>query len=158
MQLKDYRAATQAFEQGSRLPDAHPFMKVLAAQMAVHAGDSQMARALWLTTYNSSHDPEIRANAEAHLRALQSDDNVATLEALVSKYREKIGRLPTSLGDLNAAGLMQGTPADPLGQPYKLQADGRVLLTNPDQLPFVEKGLPPGHERPKKPLASPLKP
>jgi tetratricopeptide (TPR) repeat protein len=158
MQLKNYRAATDAFDRGSRLPGAHPFMKVLAAQMAQHAGDSQMARALWQTTYNSSHDPEIRANAVVHLAALQSDDTVTALQALVSQYGKKNGRLPTSFDDLISAGLMQGIPADPLGHPYNLQPDGQVLLTAPDDLPFVEKGLLPGYQRSKKHITATTKP
>ena len=34
MNLKDYQKAAEAFAQGSKVPDAHPFMRVLAAQMA----------------------------------------------------------------------------------------------------------------------------
>src|SRR5499427_7292105 len=38
-ELKDYRNAADAFARGSRVAGAHPFMKILAAQMAQHAED-----------------------------------------------------------------------------------------------------------------------
>src|SRR6202008_4094259 len=103
MDMKDYGRAAEAFARGSKVPNAHPFLKVLAAQMAQHAGDTQMARALWTTTYESSQDKQIRGNAIAHLRALQVDDDVTALENLVAHYTQATGRTPASLADLVAA-------------------------------------------------------
>jgi hypothetical protein len=40
-------------------------------------------------------------------------------------------------------------PVDPRGKPYKLLPDGRIELRNPDDFPFVEKGLPPGYVAPR---------
>ena len=37
-ELKDYKSAAAVFEKGSNLPNAHPYMKIMAAQMAAHAG------------------------------------------------------------------------------------------------------------------------
>jgi tetratricopeptide (TPR) repeat protein len=157
MQMKDYPAAERAFDRGSRIPNAHPFMKLLAAQMAQHAGDSQMAQSLWITTYNTSHDPEIRANATAHLRALQSDDVVVALQQRVAQFREKTGHFPGTFRDLVLAGLLQGIPVDPTGRPYQLTQDGEVRVASPDDLRFIEKGLPPGYKRPAKAVPTPSK-
>jgi tetratricopeptide (TPR) repeat protein len=157
MQLKDYPAAAKAFDRGSQIPNAHPFMKLLAAQMAQHAGDSQMAQSLWVTTYNTSHDPEIRANATAHLRALQSDDVVMALQARVGQFHERTGHFPGTFRDLVQAGLLQGIPLDPTGRPYQLTPEGEVRVAAPDALPFIEKGLPPGYKRSKKSVPAPAK-
>ncbi len=92
MDVKDYAKAADAFARGSQLPDAHPFLKVMAAQMAQHAGDTQMARALWTTTYQTTQDKQIRGNALAHLRALQVADEVTAIEAIVGQYRQTTGR------------------------------------------------------------------
>jgi tetratricopeptide (TPR) repeat protein len=146
LQLKNYAAAADAFARGSRVADAHPVMQVLAAKMAQHAGDSQMARALWTTTYNTTHDKQIRANAVAHLRALQSDDTVVALEKLAAQFREQTGHFPASFNDMIASGLLQGTPVDPAGHTYQLLPQGKVELRVPDDLPFSEKGLPPGYK------------
>jgi len=52
------------------------FLAVLAGKMAEHAGDQQMAWMMWSTTYQTAKDPTVRANAAAHLRALQVDRDV----------------------------------------------------------------------------------
>src|SRR5205807_4591569 len=72
--LKDYLAAAQAFQQGSNAPNAHPFLKILAARMAERGGDVETARLLWTTTYETSRDLQIKANALSHLRALRSEE------------------------------------------------------------------------------------
>jgi tetratricopeptide (TPR) repeat protein len=143
--LKDYRGAADAFLRGSKVPNAHPFLKVLAAAMAEHGGDLQMARMLWSATYQTTHDKQIKANAAAHLQAVQSDSDVIELERQVAAYRQRTGHLPDSFAEMAKAGYLRGIPLDPLGNPYKLTPDGHVLLAHPDDLPFVQKGLPPGY-------------
>src|SRR5205807_8408154 len=44
---KDYKAAHEAFQKGSEIPGAMPWMKVMAATMAEHAGETKMAVAIW---------------------------------------------------------------------------------------------------------------
>src|SRR5438309_6125082 len=55
-ELKDFKKAAEVFDRGSKVPGAHPFMKVLAAQMAEHAGDVNTAHMLWSATYNTSNE------------------------------------------------------------------------------------------------------
>lgn len=148
--LKDYAKAADAFASGSRVPNAHPFLKLLAAQMAEHAGELETARMLWQATYETSQDRDIRANAAAHLRALLVDEAVPKLESVVALYQQKTGRPPADFAELAHAGLLPGIPLDPLGVPYALGAGGRVEVQDPDNLPFIEKGLPPGYVPPRK--------
>ena len=149
--LKQYRESSEAFFEASRIPNAHPFMKVLAAQMAQHGGEAETARVLWSSVYQTTRDKWIRGNAAAHLRALEADSDVDQLQLAVETYRRRTGRVPHSFYDLEAAGLLRGTPVDPRGDPYLLTSDGRVVLRNPDELPFVTKGLPPGYVAPAAP-------
>jgi len=144
LEKKDYLAAAQAFEQGSRVPGAHPFLKILAARMAQRGGDVETARLLWTTAYETAKDPQIKANAISHLRALQVDEVVPKLEEVVGQYTLRTGHAPGNWVDLVRAGYLPGIPLDPLGQPYKLAAGGRVEVTDTDDLPFITKGLPPG--------------
>ena len=150
-ELHDYAHAADAFARGSRVPHAHPFLKILAGQMAEHAGDLQTARAMWSLTYDTAREKSIRANAAAHLRALQVDEDVPVLEAIVSRYRQRTGHFPASWAELKQSGSLRGTPADPLGRPYKLMADGHVEVREPDDLPFIQKGTPPGYKPPRMP-------
>jgi hypothetical protein len=151
MELKDYKGAADAFARGARVPNAHPFLAVLAGRMAEHAGDRQMARIMWSTSYTTTKDSNVRANAAAHLRALQVDEDVSNLEALAERYKEQTGRFPASFSDLESAGLLRGTPRDPLGHSYKLTPDGRVEVRTPDDFPFIQKGTPPDYVPPDKP-------
>jgi tetratricopeptide (TPR) repeat protein len=148
MELKDYTHAADAFARGSRVPNAHPFLGVMAAQMAQHSGELRMAQMMWSTTYQSTQDRNVRANAATHLRALQVEEDVTNLENLVSAYRSKTGRPPSSLTDLQAAGMLREVPMDPLGHTYKLISDGRVEVRTPDDFPFLTKGTPPGYVAP----------
>jgi hypothetical protein len=151
MELKDYAGAAEVFARGARVPNAHPFLAVLAGKMAEHAGDQQMARMMWSTTYQTTKDKTVRANAAAHLRALQSDEDVTNLEAMTGRYRQQAGRFPSSFSELQTAGWLRGVPVDPLGHTYKLMPDGRVEVRVPDDLPFIQKGMPPKYVAPATP-------
>ena len=145
MQPKDYAHAAEAFARGTKVPEAHPFLSVMAAQMAQHAGEIETSRMLWQAAYATTQEELIRKNAVAHLRALKVDEDVTELDKLVAAYRERTGVLPSSFSVLIGAGMLRGVPVDPDGKPYKLLADGRIELRNPEDFPFVEKGLPPGY-------------
>lgn len=151
MELKDYPHATQAFEDGAKMPNAHQIMRIMAAKMATNAGDIETARLMWLSTLQQTLDPNVKSNAVAHLNALDVDQTVTVLENLVGRYKEKTGHLPQSFSDMEAANLMTGVPVDPLGHTYKLMPDGRVEVRVPDDLPFIEKGTPYGYIAPVKP-------
>src|SRR3954468_10717231 len=56
MERHDYIAAAEAFERGSHVPHAHPFLKVLAANMRQHGGDRETARFLWQNVYDTNTD------------------------------------------------------------------------------------------------------
>ena len=149
-ELKDYKHAAEAFEAGSKLPDAHPFLKILAAQMAEHASDYSTARMLWTATYESSDQAIIRQNALEHLRAIKVDEDVKRLEEAVTRFEQANGRPPSTMWELAAAERLRGLPIDPDGVPYELTPDGQVRVANPDNFPFITKGLPPGYQ-PKTP-------
>jgi len=150
MNLHDYKKAAEAFERGSKVPDAHPFLRLLAAQMAQHAGDYETARMLWTATYQNSQDRQIRSNAVEHLRALRVEEDVTHLQEAVTRFGERTGRLPASMAELVAAEGLPGVPVDPDRHPYKLTPAGRVEVQVPDDFPFSTKGLPPWYTPPAK--------
>jgi tetratricopeptide (TPR) repeat protein len=146
MELTDYSKAAKAFERGSRVPNAHPFLKLLAAQMAQHAGEYGTARTLWMATYQTTKDELIRSNAVEHLRALKVDEDVTHLQSAVSQFGKRTGRLPSSMSELALAERLQGIRVDPDGNPYQLTAEGRILVEHPDDFAFITKGVPPGYK------------
>jgi hypothetical protein len=146
MNLRDYKDAAETFQRGSQVPNAHPFLKIMAAQMAQHAGEYQTARMLWSATYQTTQDQQIKENAMEHLRALLVDEDVQHLQEAVTRFGLRTGRLPANLAELAAAEHLPGIPLDPDGHPYMLTSDGRVELRDPDDFPFATRGLPPGYE------------
>ena len=146
MELHDYAAAAKAFDRGSKVPGAHPFLRVIAAAMAQHGGDLETARMMWQTTLETTDDPMIRQNAQRHLRALDVDETIPKLEETVQAYEQKTGQTPHSFLELVKAGYLKGIPTDPLGHPYKLRGDGQIEVQDPAALPFIRQGLPPGYE------------
>ena len=145
-ELRDFKKAGEVFARGSRVPNAHPFLKVLAADMAEHAQDFSTARLLWSAAYESSQDTNIRQNAVEHLRAIQVEEDVTNLQNAVSRFVERNGRIPISLWEVASAEHLRGVPVDPDGIPYELSIDGQVLVANPDNFPFITKGTPPGYK------------
>ncbi len=145
-ELKDYKRAANAFERGSRVPDSQPFMKVMAALMAEHGGDLLTARLLWSKTFETAREKDIRENAIAHLRALQVDEDIGRLQAGVTDFGERTGRLPTSMSELTTAEHLPANPADPDGNPYLMTPRGLIVLQKPDDFPFVTRGIPPGYK------------
>lgn len=142
-ELHDSKAASEAFLQGSKVPGALPWMKVMAAALAQNSGQAEIARYLWTQIYNSSEDPDIRANAAKRLIALRVDQEVERLQEVADRYRRATATAPEGFLQLVQAGYLPRLPVDPLGNPYLL-ATGRVLVSRPDSLPFITKGLPPG--------------
>jgi tetratricopeptide (TPR) repeat protein len=139
---KDYAAAADAFERGSRVPGALPWMKVMAADTSQHAGDLQTARFLWSSLYQTTESDDIRVNAAKHLRALQVDEEVSLLQKMASSFHERTGRWPANWAEMVAAGYLRGVPLDPTRRAYRLALDGRVLVQDPEDLPFITQGLP----------------
>jgi tetratricopeptide (TPR) repeat protein len=146
LERRDYKAAAEAFQRGSEIPGAMPWMRVMAAAMAQYGGDIRTARFLWQKIYESTDDKLIRSNAVKRLRALEVDEVVPQLEAVVELYRQRTGHLPASFTAMVAAGYLRALPTDPLGYPYKLGPDGRVEVQSPDDLPFITRGLPAGQQ------------
>jgi len=126
--LQDYQRAAAAFYKGAEHPDAAHWMRVMAAKVEAEGATREHARFLWTELYNSTDDPTIRQSALSHLVGLRVDEEIEFLQGLVDRYGEKTGTRPRSFAELAAVGMIRGQPLDPLGDPYQIAPDGRVLL------------------------------
>jgi hypothetical protein len=143
LELKDPAKASDAFERGSKGPGAHPWMRVMAAALAAHAGETETATYMWTNILNSTEDQDLRANALNRLRCLRVDSEVELLQKRVDLFTERTGHLPSGWQDLISGGLLRGVPVDPKNNRYQLVA-GRVQVEHPELFPFITKGLPRG--------------
>jgi hypothetical protein len=144
LELNDPAKASDAFERGSKVSGAQPWMRVMAAALAAHAGETETATYMWTNILNSTEDQDLRANALNRLRCLRVDNEVELLQKRVDLFTERTGHLPSGWQDLISNGLLRGVPVDPKNNRYQLVA-GRVQVEHPEQFPFITKGLPPGH-------------
>ena len=134
---RDYKAAEEAFDTGSKVPGAMIWMKIMAARMAEHGKDISTAIALWQGILDTYSDKTIRETAFKHLVSLKADADLEELDGKVRAYREKRSMLPRDWSDLVHAGLLAGIPRDPTGAPYKLMPDGTTQVQDPKQFMFL---------------------
>lgn len=132
----DYLAAAQTFEEGSRVPHAHPWLKIMAAKMLSDAGSDETARYLWQNIYDESTDTSLKQNAAVHLACLTVDQEIPQLEGLTAEYRRRFGHNPTTWRELSLAGALREIPLDPSGEPYVLRGDGTVTVADKKKFPF----------------------
>jgi tetratricopeptide (TPR) repeat protein len=135
----DYKAASEAFQKGSEIPGALPWMKVMAARMAEKGDDPTTATYLWKTIYDTTTDKTIKDTAAKHLLSLQADLEMDELERRTQAYHERFKKYPEEWSDLIRAGLLAGIPADPTHTPYNLRLDGTVRVANEKDFPYLER-------------------
>jgi tetratricopeptide (TPR) repeat protein len=146
---KDYKAAQQAFQTGSEKPGAYFWMKVMAAEMAQHAGETGFAAEIWKRLLDSGESEMVKDNARQHLAALRLEQAIDELNKRIEIYRQKEGRLPSTWTDMGRVGLLRGVPIEILHE-LKLMPDGTIQAADPAKFQFLTKGLPPGWKRPIK--------
>jgi hypothetical protein len=136
----DYAAASQAYVDGSKIPGAPSWMKIMAALVAQRGGSIEASRMIWTEVYNSTQDKTVRARARETLRGLRALEDEQQLDQLAQEYKNRFGRFPSTTGDLRDAGLIRGDPVDPAGFPYDFGPHGKSALNSQSPI-VVPKGL-----------------
>ena len=125
---KDYARAAAAFAEGAKNPQAAIWMKVMAAKIAAEGESLETSYFLWRDIYQTAQEPQIKKNAELHLRLVKVDLDLRELNRLANEYERRSGRRATKLSELVQAGLLPQVPADPDGYPYVLGEGGKAEL------------------------------
>jgi tetratricopeptide (TPR) repeat protein len=123
---KDYLKASQAFEVGSRIPGAPPFMRIMAAKIAGEGESLETSFALWRDIYQTSTNQDMRKNAADHLRLVKMEMDLRAINQIADVYEKKTSQRATRISDLAQAGMLAGRPADPDGFPYVLGEQGKA--------------------------------
>ena len=101
-------------------------MKVMAARFLEKGDSRETATILWTELLDSSSDEAIKETARINLELLRADEDVDQINALAQRFTAKMGRPPTSIGEMAQAGLVGGEPVDPTGHPYVIGLDGKA--------------------------------
>jgi tetratricopeptide (TPR) repeat protein len=136
----DYQQAAAWFTRASGIEGAPDWMKGLAAVTAAKHGDRATSRSLWSAILTSANEDWLHAQAQFRLRQLAAMDQIDALESAARRYREQTGAWPRTWASL---GIVQGSPADPDGFPYQLNADTGAVTLDPvstvNPLPLDER-------------------
>ncbi|HXN19449.1 MAG TPA: hypothetical protein VN875_14020 [Candidatus Binatus sp.] len=139
--LKDYEKASAAYLQGSKIPNAPSWMKMMAAQVAEKGNAFSNSLAIWSELYETTENEKVKKNAFQHLQSLHALQDTFELDKLAEQYRQQFGRYPASMKELYERGLLQGVPLDPAGFPYSFGAAGKAHLdaNSPITLPKISE-------------------
>lgn len=138
--MDDYAAASQTYIDGSKIPGAPSWMKIMAALVAQRGGSIETSRMIWTEVYNSTQDKSVRERAMQTLQGLRALEDEQQLDKLALQFKDRFGHFPVSTGDLRDAGLIRGNPVDPEGFPYIFGAEGKSAL-DPRSSIVIPKGL-----------------
>jgi tetratricopeptide (TPR) repeat protein len=125
---KDYAKASEAFAEGAKNPQAAIWMKVMAAKIAADGESLETSYFLWRDVYQTAKEPQIKKNAELHLRLVKVDIDLRELNRVADEYERRTGRRPAKMSELVQAGLLSQLPGDPDGYPYVLGEGGKAEL------------------------------
>jgi tetratricopeptide (TPR) repeat protein len=126
--LKDYPKASEAFLEGSKIPGALIWMKVMAAKIAAEGESYETSVFLWNDIYSTTTDPQVKKNAAMHLQVLKANEDCRKLNLLADEFEKRFKRRPKRISELLQAGLLQKTPVDPAGYAYEFDEDGKAEL------------------------------
>lgn len=98
--LKQYDKASEIYERGSQIPNAAPFLKMMAASMKTAGGGRETARAIYREMLEGSNDDMVRLTATRKLKELASLDEREAIDKALGEWKEKNGRCPDSLHEI----------------------------------------------------------
>jgi len=130
----DFKQAGIWFDKASRMPNAPPWLKQLAATTLARGGDRKTAVEI-LLRMRSSEERYIQLAAERALMQIAAIEGAEQLTAIVNAFKARTGRYPTSWQELIAVRMLQGIPGDPTKTAYAYDpATGTVSISEDSPL------------------------
>jgi hypothetical protein len=95
-QLKDFQKSAEIYEQGSQLPGAPNWMRMMASNMRSQGSSRETARQVYTQILNEAQDEETRIFARARLLGLDSLDEQDVINEALMSFQNNAGRCPAS--------------------------------------------------------------
>ena len=130
---QDYQQAAAWFSRAAQFPGAPIWMAPLAASTLTEGGSRQASRFMWEEIARTAEDEWFRNEARRRLQQLDAMDQLDQLRTIAARFSEQRGAPASDWSELHAAGYLKGTPVDPTGTPYRLDA-GVVTLDRSSRL------------------------
>ncbi len=130
--LKQYDHAAAAFDEGSKIEGAPPFMRLMAAAMKTEGGSRSTARTIYSQMVKESDDEAVRSTAEKNLMELDSLDERDAIDAALAEFRDRSGRCAQSFAEITP--LLMATK---LSNGREFRVDAQRRLVDPTGAPYV---------------------
>jgi tetratricopeptide (TPR) repeat protein len=141
-QQKNFEAAGEAYDQGSRQPGVPAWMLAMKARMAAEGGSRDVAREIYGRMYEQAEDGLVKEMAKRHLLLLDSLNQKDELRKVLSAFRSKLGHCPSSWKEIEPVLRAlkwnldsAGAPLDPAGTAYILKAECDVAVDPTSKVP-----------------------
>jgi tetratricopeptide (TPR) repeat protein len=140
--LGDYEKAASIYEEGSRIPDAPAFMKILVARLRSEGGSRETARAIYQELYEQATSEDVKKTALIRILELDSFDQQDAIRRSLAKFQAMNGRcalewreiLPIlSKEKVNIKTDAAGRLYDPTGAPYILDVVNCDVKIDPEK-------------------------
>ena len=144
--LGNYEKAAEVYDEGSRVPGAAGFMKIMAASMKTEGSSRDTARKIYRQMLSDSDDENVRVTAERRLALIDSLDEQDAIDKALADFRERNGRCVTTFNEilpaLRAVRLPEGRDfridkqnriVDPSDAPYLLDKDNCRVKLDPEK-------------------------
>lgn len=144
--LKNYEKAAEIYEQGAKIPDAPPFMKLMVAQMKTKGGSRETSRRIYEQMLDDAQDDMTRKAAYLRLLELDSLDERDAVQTVLDAFKSAQKRCPSHWTEifplLREVKLPENKDfridknnnlIDPSGAPYLLDAKSCRILLDPQK-------------------------
>lgn len=129
-QQKDFKAASEAYATGAKLPGVPAWMEAMKGRMASEGGSRDTAREIYRRMYEEAGDEQVKEMARRRLLQVDAMDERDALLRLMETYKLKMGRCPSKWRELeNVLRALRvkvdasGAPLDPADTAYLLVKD-----------------------------------
>ncbi|WP_375761258.1 tetratricopeptide repeat protein [Corallococcus exercitus] len=123
---KKYKDAADIIQELAQRPDAPAWYSALATRLYAQSGDFDSSLSLSMALRDGAEDDETREFYARRVQEILQERLLRTIDAAITRYREREGRLPDDLPALVSAGDLSQLPVDPLGGTLFLGEDGRA--------------------------------
>ena len=128
-QQRDFQAAAEAYDQGSKLPGAPPWMQAMKAKMALEGGSRDVAREIYGRMYEQAGDDQVKEMARRRLLELDSLDDRDVLQKILANFQSNAGRCASSWKEAESLLRASHVKVDSAGAPLDPGGTAYVLVT-----------------------------
>lgn len=129
---KDYEKAAEIYGKGAAIPNAPPFLKLMAANMKSDGGSRSTARAIYKQIYDESNDPDVMSVAKLRLMSVDALDETDAIRAVLKNFQQKNGRCANNWSEILP--LLKNVKL-PDGLEFRLDASNNLL--DPAETPYL---------------------